>query len=38
MDTIFEMLTHRGEHLVGRAFGPLIFRTTRQGLAVWTRP
>ena len=34
MDTIFEMLTHRGEHLVGRAFGPLNFRLVVMPLVV----
>lgn len=26
MDTIFEMLSHRGDHLIGRVYGPLNFR------------
>jgi hypothetical protein len=34
MDTIFEMLAHRGEHLVGRAFGPLHFRLVIMPLVV----
>jgi hypothetical protein len=34
MDTILEMLTHRGEDLVGRAFGPLNFRLVVMPLVV----
>lgn len=34
MDTIFEMLTHRGVHLLGRAIGPLHFRLVIMPLVV----
>jgi hypothetical protein len=34
MDTILEMLSHRGEHLVGRLTGPLNFRLIVMPLVV----
>jgi len=34
METIIEMLTHRGEHLTGRVLGPLNFRLVVMPLVV----